>query len=94
MWQINRPRRSKVMGEVLINRFATWSVLRRDELQLVTGGASASATATATATAFAVKLGLDIYSDPIMPLPAESMERLYKELISSAEEIMERGDIA
>jgi hypothetical protein len=41
----------------------------------------------------ACKLELDIYTDPIEPLPAENLVPLLDELIATAKEISERGDI-
>jgi hypothetical protein len=90
-WQINRPRTSKVLKEVTINRLAKWQMLRREQIQVIperggmyTGGGQAT---------YALKLDLDIYTEPFTPIPSESLQSLYSELVTAADELMKAGDV-
>ena len=90
-WQINRPRPSKVLNGVTINRLAKWQMLRRENVQVIPeSGGPISSVGQAT---FALKLDLDIYTEPFTPIPSESAQALYDELVATADELMKFGDV-
>jgi hypothetical protein len=91
LWQINRPRPSKVVNGVTINRLSKWSVTTQQRMQLLPETQIVFSGPVSTMSA--CKLELDIYTDPIEPLPAENLVPLLDELIATAKEISERGDI-
>jgi hypothetical protein len=91
LWQINRPVRSKVLRELTINRLAKWSLFRKEMLQIIperTGMIAGAGPVT-----FAVRLELDIYTEPFSPIPAESLERLYQEIAEHAQQLIAHGDV-
>lgn len=92
-WQINRPRGSKIINGITINRLSKWSLVTLQRMQIA-AGAGGVAVSKSTASISACKLELDIFTDPIEPLPAERVGQLFDELIVTAQEISERGDIA
>lgn len=92
VWQINRPRSSKVVSEVKIYRLQRWTVLRRQKLDFVS--APAQTTVIPTMQEDAVRLELDISTEPPGPLPSEALTGLFDELLDSAHEIMVSGDAA
>lgn len=92
LWQINRPRPSKVVKGITINRLSKWSVLTHQRMHMAQEGGLMFS--SPVAQSIACKLELDIYTDPIEPLPAETLLPLLEELIATAKEISERGDVA
>ena len=91
LWQINRPVRSAVIEDLTINRLARWSLFRRETVQVIperTGMISGLGVAS-----FAVRLELDIYTEPFIPIPAESSELLYNEISEHAAQLIKHGDV-
>ena len=89
-YQINRPRRSAVVGpDLRINRLSRWSVGRLIQWAVigdqVRPGSSRSY----------CRLELDVNTDGerTEPLPSQSLRELYDELISMGREVVEEGDI-
>jgi hypothetical protein len=91
-WQINRPLPSKTLPELTINRLTKWSVLKSQRVQISTD-ISAVVASTPMEPFFAVRLELDLYTEPITPIPAESMQALLTELSGHSREIVQRGDV-
>lgn len=92
-WQINRPRPSKSVNGVTINRVSKWSLVTLQRMQIA-AGTEGLALSQPTTSISACKLELDIYTDPVEPLPAERLGQLLDELIFAAKEISEQGDIS
>jgi hypothetical protein len=94
LWQINRPRQSKVLQGLEINRLSNWSAMSVQTLR-VSMGAGAPVASTVPAKGSAVRLGLDINTEAReTALPSESLPAFVDELVSFADEIATRGDIA
>jgi len=91
LWQVNRPRPSKVLKDITINRLSKWSAFTLERFQLVQEGGSMMP--GAKTSAHGVKLELDIYTDPIGPLPTECLAPLLDELVDAVNEISENGDV-
>lgn len=100
MYQINRPRNSKIIEGLRIIRLSTWSVAVIQslsmQLTLTSGVAAATATAGATGPTFsACRLQVDINSAPDRQelLEADRVIQLLDEFILLANEISTHGDI-
>jgi hypothetical protein len=94
-WQINRPRQSKVVGGFTINRLSKWSSMTQQRMQFSTAAGEEQALYTGPkVSTHYIRLELDLYTDPIEPLPPETLEGLLDELVSAATEISEKGDVS
>jgi hypothetical protein len=95
IWQINRRRRSASSG--LINRLAKWESLQVQvgHFQLNQGPMPVAMPLLTDATGFAVKLSLDVNTDPnnVTPIEGEAVEATLVELRSYAIEIADGGDL-
>jgi hypothetical protein len=96
VWQINRRRRTESWG--LINRLARWEALQVQVgyIGLNQGAMPSAVPLSAAATGCAVRLALDINTDPanVTPITGTAVKETIIELRSHAVEIAERGDLA
>jgi hypothetical protein len=90
-WQINRPRRSKILRELTINRVSKWSALSMQIMQIQSE--SGKVLSNVESSSHCSKVELDIYTEPFTPIPAESLSPLFEELVSTAYEILADGDV-
>lgn len=91
-YQINRPRKSRVLGEELrINRLMKWASIL---LRAITGTSVAKTGVTAQSNQVCF-LELDINTDAAYDkqLPEKDLLSLFQELVELANEIAEKGDI-
>lgn len=98
VYQINRPRTSKVIDGLNVNRLSRWSVAITQALsmQFSLSPGAAEAVGGPTGPSFsACRLQLDINSDPsqIEPLRSDMLVPLLNEFVELAREIATRGDI-
>lgn len=94
LYQINRPRSSKTISNLTINRLAKWSVALRTVGQISILGLRMQYMATAPET-ISIRLELDIntaaeFKDELTPSQFPS---LFQELVKLGEEISTKGDI-
>lgn len=97
-YQINRPRTSKVIEGLRVNRLCRWSVALKQGMSigLVLSPDAAEAVGGPTGPGFsACRLELDINSDGARkePFAANQLVPLLDEFVGLAEEIAERGDV-
>lgn len=92
LYQINRPRPSKIINKISINRLSKWHVVNAKLLAIDISGTQQGSVA---ADIYATTLDLDLSSDAEndSELPKNKLKKLFKELISLAKEIGEKGDI-
>jgi hypothetical protein len=90
-YQINRPRKSKVVAELVLNRLAKWWALH-EVLLTVT---PAQSSATRQDRGFAAQLDTDISTDEerFDVLPRDTLAPLLEELIAASDELSVRGDV-
>jgi len=97
-YQINRPRPSKSMQALQINRLSKWSVMNLHYIQLaVDAGQPGLTQATIPNEGHnACRLELDINTSASFSgqLPKEKLSVIFDELIAVGKEIAERGDIS
>jgi hypothetical protein len=88
-YQINRPRRSAVVNDLMINRLSKWSVGAFQSFVAHEGGL------TPGEKSFACRLETDINSDPEFgrALPSRDLINLFREFVEVASELAESGDI-
>jgi hypothetical protein len=91
LWQVNRPRASRILKDITINRLSKWSCFTVERFQLVQD--TKSFVPGPMASVHGIKLEFDIYTDPIQPIPAECLTPLFEELMSAVNEIIEQGDV-
>lgn len=89
-YQINRPRRSAVVRDLMLNRLTKWSV-GAFQAFVAHGGGVAFADKS-----FACRLETDINSNPDygQPLPRAALTELFHEYVGLAFEILEKGDVS
>lgn len=89
LYQINRPRRSTVVDDLLLNRLSKWTVSSFQSFV-----ASGAGVAFADKT-FACRLETDINSSPeySQPLPRAALTGMFHEYVALASEIADKGDI-
>jgi hypothetical protein len=91
LWQINRPRRSKVLPELVINRLTKWSAIKTEHVQMPLQ--AKGEIVPSGSPIFAARIEIDVNTEPTIPIPAESLQSLFDELRTIAEELMQSGDI-
>jgi hypothetical protein len=94
MYQINRPRQSKSVSGIEINRLSKWSVATKfsQKFSITPHGAMAEA---AELVSVGCLLDLDINNTPTdTSIPKSNLLALSDELVSLADEIIKEGDIA
>lgn len=91
MYRINRPRSSRVLDGLKINRISTWQAISLQQLVAIDD----MSTATTATLAVAARLELDVNTDAERdkPVPSEQLPRLLEELVSTAREIALKGDL-
>ena len=94
MYRINRPRSSKTLEGLRVNRLCTWSVAVSSGVE-VRVGAEGEVQQGSLGQYLASSLELDINTagDRAEPIPQADMGALFSELITLGIEISERGDI-
>jgi hypothetical protein len=92
LWQANRPRKSNVVKDLTISRLTKWHLLTKQKIQLIQDAGRTLATNEQQALHH-VRVELDIFTEPFMPIPAESVGPLLKELVDAANEILASGDV-
>lgn len=92
LYQINRPRQSKIIKERYINRLSKWHVVNAKIMAMDTSG---TLQASIAADIYATTLDLDLSSDAEnnSELPKNKLSKLFEELITLGKEIGEEGDI-
>ena len=92
-YSINRPRFSKVLKNLKINRLSKWSVVTIS-LQII--NPSVRQNFDKISETFACRLELDVNTtaDQKDPLPQESLHKLFSELEKFTVEIAEKGDLS
>ena len=97
--QLNRPRASHAIAGNKVNRLCKWSVAAMHRWQM---GSGVQRGITFTDPAYACRLELDINSIPAVPLlsvgappplPHELLPALWDELVQTAREISQKGDV-
>ena len=92
LYQINRPRQSKIIKERYINRISKWHVVNAKLLAMDTSGTyQGSIASDIYATTLDLDLSLD--ADNNSELPKNKLTKLFEELITLGKEIGEEGDI-
>jgi hypothetical protein len=90
-WQINRPRASTVIQELRVNRLSKWTVIRVQRVNVAVDVGRSDVRRLPELAA--VRLEIDLSTEPVRPLPSEDLPRLFDEMRALALEIMERGDV-
>lgn len=95
LYSINRPRQSRAIQGLRINRLARWSVARLSGIQIQLGNAGATQAIESPEGLSAIRLELDINTQPerIEPLPSRPRQQLFEELLGLNIEIAEKGDV-
>ncbi len=97
LYQINRPRISKVVAEnnIKVNRLSKWSVIRLHRLHITIGGDQSRNMAIPSSGDSACRLELDISTDQNISndLPYEKLADIFSELVDLGIEIVVNGDI-
>ena len=96
-YQINRPRQSKVIPGLVINRFQKWSVMKVQRINVQVIPSQAQAMVGNVAPGFdgcRVEVDINSSGDRSELLPSDRLESLYMELVSIGTEIAAQGDIA
>jgi hypothetical protein len=93
LYRINRPRNSRILNELRINRVSVWSLsmLRQTQLTPSATGHIASS-ARSTGPQYACRVELDINTDAQFTDPLNNT--IFDELVDLAKEIYTKGDIA
>jgi hypothetical protein len=95
-WQVNRPRKSKVVAGLTVNRLLRWSA---PELTLHTVMIDAqkiqnvAATVTPTATAVRLEFDINTVTARTEPFAKETIGEMYSELVDLGDEATKSGDI-
>jgi hypothetical protein len=94
-YQINRPRKSKVVEGLTLNRLQKWGVLAFHSLQFQVGATQAQIQRRLDQVLHACRVELDINTaeDRTEVLPKERVGDLLQELVGLGDEIVTRGDI-
>lgn len=97
-YQINRPRTSKVVEGLRINRLSIWSVsfIQTMSMQFTLSAGAAEAVASPTSPGHsACRLNFDVNSDLARkePFPRKDIIPLFEELADLSREITVRGDV-
>lgn len=92
LYQINRPRTSRVIDGLKINRFARWSVAQFMWFRLAVGTAIQQDLAAGSVSC---RIDLDISTDAqnSVALPHERLPQVFEELKNLAIELTRRGDV-
>ena len=94
LYQINRPRASKSLPEIRVNRMTKWSVIQGESISIGfrAGGGSVLASASPE---LACRLELDINTVPesMTSTHQARIQPLFNELVELGSEIAEKGDI-
>jgi len=96
LYQINRPRESRVNVGSMTNRLSKWSVGQQGVvlMRISLGPASAPATANVERNNYAGRLELDINTAPTLAQDElQQVELVFSELMQLGQEIAEKGDI-
>jgi hypothetical protein len=88
-YSINRPRESRIIPGLKINRLTKWNIMHFGVLELNTG------VSVDIPENIACRLELDIntFQKHTIPIPTESLVQLFQELINMGDEIALQGDI-
>ncbi len=94
-YQINRPRKSKVVGDLVVNRLQKWSVVAIHNVQFQVGATQTQVQRRLDQALHGCRVELDINTaeDRTEVLPKERVGDLLQELVGIGEEIVTRGDI-
>jgi hypothetical protein len=97
LYRINRPRPTKTgVPDLTINRLSTWSAVLLQRLQVELGGITGTSAARPVGRGdHFCRLELDINTTAEFKsdLPSGSLKTIYDELVGSALEICEQGDV-
>jgi len=93
-YQINRPRESRTIGSLRINRLSRWSVAMLSGIQFQIGPGGSSQAIESPSGISAIRLDLDINTQPenVQPIAPEARAPLFEELTAFAREIADKGD--
>lgn len=93
-YTINRPRRSE-LGSIVVNRISRWSVVRFQSVQIqINVAGSQPSQVVPIDIGCGSRLDLDINTKPVAASELTvSSDKLFAELVSTALEISEKGDI-
>ena len=94
LYQVNRPRTSKLPIAVRINRLAKWSVMQGGTISIGIGPGGGPMSASASPE-LACRLELDINSaaESVRPIPQDQTRPLFDELVALGGEIADSGDV-
>lgn len=92
LYQINRPRTSRVVDNLKINRLSKWSVAKFMFLRL-TVGASVQPDLTTEAVSCRIELDISTDAENTVALPPERLSNLFEELRDLSIELTRRGDV-
>ena len=94
LFQVNRPRISKLPTLVRINRLAKWSVMQSGTISIGIGSGGGPMPASASSE-LACRLELDINTaaESVGPIPPDQTRPLFEELVALGREIADSGDI-
>lgn len=92
LYQINRPRPARTLGDLEINRLSKWSVARVQSLRLTFGPASPTVEAVEVLTACRLEFDINTSHKWDKALPSEALPPLFDELVELGQEIATNGD--
>jgi len=93
-YRINRPRVSTLgIAELGINRLSTWSVMYVQSATLHLGSDGASQRVGERRFACRLELDINTAPDPEITLDPSVLPKVYRELVTSGDEIVQMGDI-
>lgn len=88
LFQINKPRKSKVIKDLLINRLSKWAVFQISAVVASPEGMSVQP------SNIACHLEIDINTSPETPsLPRSSLQNIYNELVKLGAEVINKGPV-
>ena len=94
LYQVNRPRTSKLPISIRINRLAKWSVMQGGTISIGIGTSGGPMSASASPE-LACRLELDINTaaESVGPISHQETRQLFDELVAFGKEIVENGDV-
>ena len=93
LYQVNRPRTSKLPISIRINRLAKWSVMQGGTISIGIGPGGGPMPASASPE-LTCRLELDINTaaESVQPIPQDQTRSLFDELVAIGREIADHGD--
>ena len=93
LYQINRPRVSKSLTMIRINRLSKWSVMQGGALSIAIGQGTVPTFASELLLACRLELDINTSQEPSSIIPQNQTRELFSELVDLGSEIADNGDI-